>query len=82
MKFEGMNSCHPIVLLIKVGLLLILDQVENLIEANMTIYQRLIGKLMYLGCQTQPDIAFVIEQLSCHDSDLWADYLHIAKQVL
>lgn len=51
-------------------------------QANMTTYQQLVGKLIYLGCGTQPDIAFVVGQPSCHNSDLRASYLNIAKQVM
>lgn len=77
-----MSLYHSIVFSIKTGLSLILDQIGDLIKANMTVYQRLIEKLIYLGCGTWLGIAFVIGQLSCHNSDPQASYLHIAKQVL
>ena len=37
---------------------------------------------MYLGYGTYLDIAFVIGQLSCRNSDPQAGHLRIAKQVL
>ena len=37
---------------------------------------------MYLSCRTHPDTAFVVGQLSCHNSDPRARHLWIAKQVL
>ena len=37
---------------------------------------------MYLSCGTQPDIAFVVAQLSHHSSNPRVGHLHIAKQVL
>lgn len=37
---------------------------------------------MYLSYRMQSDIAFVMEQLSSHNSDLQASNFHIAKQVL
>lgn len=36
---------------------------------------------MYLSCGTHPDIAFVVEQLSRHNSDLQVGHLRITKQV-
>ena len=37
---------------------------------------------MYLTCGTRPDIAFVVGQLSCHNSDPRIDHICIAKQIL
>ena len=37
---------------------------------------------MYLSYGTRPDITFVIEQLSRHNSDSRAGHLYITKQVL
>lgn len=37
---------------------------------------------MYLSCGTHPDIAFVVGQLSCHNSNPQIRYLCIVKQVL
>ena len=36
---------------------------------------------MYLSCETRPDIAFVVEQLSHHNSNSHVGHLCIAKQV-
>lgn len=82
LKSKGMSSCHSTVLPMKAGSTFALDQVGDHLQANLVAYQRLIGKLMYLACRTQPDIAFVVGQLSWHNSDLPAGQLRIAKQVL
>ena len=37
---------------------------------------------MYLNCKTHLDIAFIVGQLSRHNSDPRAGYLRIIKQVL
>lgn len=64
-----MSLYQPIVFLMKVGLTLILDQARDYFLANMIVYQYLTGKLIYLAYGMQLDIAFLIRQLSCHNSD-------------
>lgn len=59
-----------------------MDQAGDDARADLIMYQRLLGKLMYLGCGARPDIAFVVGQLSWHNSDPRAGHLRIAKQVL
>lgn len=73
---------HPTILLIKAGSTFFLDQASNHQQADLITYQCLIGKLIYLNCKIYPNIAFVIRQLNCHNSDLRMEYLHIAKQIL
>ena len=77
-----MISCHVTVLPVKTGSTLILDQAEDYQQVDLTVYQQLVSKLMYRKCGTRPDIAFVVGQLSHHNSDLRAEHLRIAKQVL
>ena len=64
-----MTSCHVIVLAVKIGSTLILDQAKNYQQVDLNIYQRLIGKLMYLSYGTCSNIAFIIKQLNCHNLD-------------
>ena len=82
LESKGMTSCHPTVLPVKAGSNLFLDQAGNHQQADLIAYQRLIGKLMYLSCGTHPNIAFVVGQLSRHNSDPRMGHLHITKQVL
>ena len=77
-----MTSYHLTVLLVKAGFTLFLDQVGDYQQADATEYQCLIGKLMYLSYGTQPDIVFVMGQLSRHNSDPCIRHLRIAKQVI
>ena len=55
-----MTSCQPTIFLVKAGSTLFLDQAGDYQQADLTEYQRLIGKLMYLSFGTQSDIAFVV----------------------
>ena len=82
LEAKRMSSCHLTVFPMKVSSAPSLNQVWDYIQADLTIYQRLIRKLMYLACGTRPDIAFIVGQLSCHNSDPQAGHLCIAKQVL
>ena len=82
LESEGMISCHPTVFPVKAGSTFFLDHAGNYQQADLITYQRLIGKLMYLSCGTRPNIAFVVGQLSWHNSDPQMGHLRIAKQVL
>ena len=70
-----MTSCHTTVLPVKVGSTLILDQAEDYQQVDLTAYQRLVDKLMYLSFGTRPDITFIVRQLICHNSNPQAEYL-------
>ena len=65
-----MSLCNLTILTMKVGLSLILNQVENHLQTNIIVYQQLVGKLIYLACGIRSDIAFVVGQLSRYNSDL------------
>lgn len=75
-----MSSCHPTVLLMKAGSSFTLNQAGDHLQTELVAYQRLIGKLIYLACETRPDIAFVVGQLSRHNSDPRVGHIRIAKQ--
>ena len=48
----------------------------------MIVYQQLVGKLIYLACETRPNIAFVIKQLSRYNSDPQVSHICIIEQTL
>ena len=66
---EGMRDCHPVSTPMKAGNYIEMQGEDDYEEVDLKIYQRLIGKLMYLSCGTRPDIAFVIGQLSKRNAD-------------
>jgi hypothetical protein len=51
-------------------------------RANATIYQQMIGSLMYLVTATRPDLAYTITHLSQFNSDPTISHLKAAKRVL
>lgn len=55
---------------------------EDYKEANLYIYQRLVGTLMYLLYSINSDIAFVVGQLSRYNTDLRKRHLWAIKKVV
>ena len=82
LESEEISSCHPTMLLIKAGSSLILDQAGDYLPTKMVVYQQLVEKLIYLACGMRPDIAFVVRQLSRHNSNPQVSHIYIAKQTL
>lgn len=58
-----MTSCHPIILPVKTSSTLFLNQANNNEQADLIVYQCLIGKLIDLNCETRLNIAFMVGQL-------------------
>ena len=74
-----MSSYDPIILPVKAGSTLTLNQVNDQISVDMVAYQQLVGKLIYLAYRLRLDIAFVIGQLSCYNSDPQIGHICIVK---
>ena len=64
-----MSLYHLMVFPMKAGSSILLDQANDYIPADLVTYQRLVRKPIYLACKTMQDIAFIVRQLSCHNSD-------------
>ena len=56
-----MTSYYSNIFLVETGSIFLLNQIENYQQADLIIYQQLIGKLMYLSCGTRSNIAFIVE---------------------
>lgn len=82
LKSKEMTSCQAIVFPMEACCTLFLNQLRNHEKSNITAYQCLVSKLIYLNNGTWIDIAFLIGQLSQDNSDLCARHLRMAKQVL
>ncbi len=50
----------------KIGLSIEITDLKDYRDADLYIYKKLIEKLMYLSCDTKPDIIFVVRQLNRH----------------
>ena len=67
---------------IKTGNFIEMQDKDDYKKVDLKVYQRLIGKLIYLSCRTRLDILFVVEQLNKRNINLIIGYLKAAKQVV
>ena len=79
---EGLTDCNANVIPMKAGSAIEMNDSDDYEETELREYQRLIGKLIYLACGTRPDIAFVVGQLSRHNTDPRKGHLRAAKRVI
>ncbi len=66
----------------KAGCFIEMSESGHYEEVDIKLYQRLIGKLMYLSCGTGPEIAFAVGQLSKYNSDHRAGHMKSAKKMV
>lgn len=57
---ENLTDCNAINIPMKAGSFIEMHEEDDYKEADIKIYQPLIGKLMYLSCGTRPDIVFAM----------------------
>ena len=79
---EGMTNCQLILISIKSGFFITLDEPGDEEKIDMQAYQVIVRKLMYLVCDIRPDISFVVECLSQNNRDLQVGHLKTVKKVL
>lgn len=78
---EGMRDCNLVSTPMKAGNFIEMQN-DDYEEVDLKVYQRLIGKLMYLSCGTRPDISFVVGQLSKRNADPPVGHLKATKRVV
>lgn len=79
---ENMSDCNFVSIPMKTGCFIKMSEHDDDEEAEIKPYQRLIGKLIYLSCETRLDIAFAVGQLSKHNSDPRLGHMKATKKVL
>lgn len=77
-----MTLCHLTIFPVKAGSTFLQDQTGDHQQTNLTAYQCLIKKLIYLKFEICPNISFIIGQLNRHNANLWIKHLHMAKEFL
>jgi len=61
---EEMKNCLHVEILMKSKLFIILNEMNDVIKANLINMQQIVKKLMYIACNTQLNIVFTVECLS------------------
>ncbi len=82
LESENMTDCNSVSIPIKAGCFIEMSEHNDYKEVEIKPYQRLIGELMYLSCETRPDIALAVGQLSKHNSDPRIGHMKVAKKVV
>lgn len=66
---ENLINCNSNVISMKAGSAIKMIKHDNYKDTKIKPYQHLIGKLMYLACDKRPDIAFIVDLLSRHNTN-------------
>ncbi len=66
---KNLTNCNSNIIPMKAGSAIEMIEHNNYEDTEIKPYQHLIGKLMYLACDTKPDIAFIVGLLSRHNAD-------------
>lgn len=77
-----MTNYNFVNILMKVSYFIEISKHDNSKKAKIKPYQQLIQKLIYLLYKTRPNIAFIVGQLSKHNSDPKTGHIKIAKKVV
>lgn len=79
---KDLTDYNSNIILMKAGSAIKMTKPEDYKEVDLHIYQWLIGEQIYLFYSIKPDIAFVVELLSKHNSDPRKGHLQVAKRVV
>ncbi|KAI1001438.1 Retrovirus-related Pol polyprotein from transposon TNT 1-94 [Podosphaera aphanis] len=77
----SMHDCNPVSLPIDCNHRL-MSAIDGEPRANATLYQQIIGSIIYLVSATRPDLAYTISHLSQFNSDPSITHLGVSKRVL
>ena len=79
---ESLLSCNTVSIPIVPGLYIILKEENDRDYTEITTYQQLIEKLLYIACETCPDVAFTVGCLSQQCSDPQIGHIKAIRRVL
>ncbi|KAI0992496.1 hypothetical protein K3495_g15689, partial [Podosphaera aphanis] len=77
----SMQDCNPVSTPIESNQRL-MAAIDGETRINATLYQQIIGSIMYMVTATRPDLAYTITHLSQYSSDPTISHLSAAKRVL
>lgn len=75
LKTKNMSSCYLTIFLIKTVSTIPINQISNNIVIDLTLFQHLVGRLMYLPYDIRSDITFIVGQLNRYNSKPRIRYL-------
>jgi hypothetical protein len=79
LKETGMTTCKPVSILLAEGMKLGIDRTQGSIDKGR--YQRLVGRLMYLG-HTRPDLAHALSVISQYMHNLGEQHMSAVMRIL
>lgn len=82
LKEKNLTNCNAPTILMKGRLTIKMNKPDNYDEVDLTIYQQLIGKFIYLACKTKLNVAFVVRKLGKYNINPCKKLFRTAQQVL
>ena len=79
---ESLLSCNPVSIPIVPESYITLEDNSDSDSTEITTYQHMIGKLLYIACGTHPDITFAVGCLSQQCSDPQISHIRAIRRVL
>jgi len=76
---EEMQNCLAIKVLMKSESYITLDKSNNAMKVSTVNLQQIIEKLIYIACETQSNIVFMIECLSQNLIDIKTEHIKVTK---
>lgn len=75
LKEVNLTNCNAPIILIKAGLFMKINRLDDYNKANLRDYQQWIGKFISFACKMGPNITFVVRKLNKHNANPRKDYL-------
>lgn len=79
---KSLTDYNAIGILMKTSLAIDMFNTDDYKKTTFYKYQRLIGRLIYLICETRPNIIFVVGQLSKYNANLKKSQFKTTKKVV
>ena len=76
---EEMQNCLVVEILMKLRLYIILNELNNVMKVSSIKLQQIVEKLIYIVCETQLNIIFMIECLSQNLINIKVEHIKVTK---
>lgn len=82
LKDKNLINYNTLTILMKASSFIEINKLDNYNKTNLSDYQKLIKKFIYLVYKMRPNIAFVVEKFSKHNTNSRKDHLQAAKKII